>query len=109
MFRYRRVVLFFENIDHMRNFNRIVRRHQSFSPVARRFVRYSNKVKVEVKLSLCFFFFFVTDRYATKAYWGTRVLDLSTRWRRVVSFTPRALYPQGKSPWYPLDRRLDLK
>jgi hypothetical protein len=24
----------------------------------------------------------------------------------VVSFTPRQLYPQGKSPWYPLDRRL---
>jgi hypothetical protein len=24
----------------------------------------------------------------------------------VVSFTPRPLYPQGKSPWHPLDRRL---
>jgi len=24
----------------------------------------------------------------------------------VVSFTARPLYPQGKSPWYPLDRRL---
>jgi hypothetical protein len=24
----------------------------------------------------------------------------------VFSFTPRPLYPQGKSPWYPLDRRL---
>jgi len=24
----------------------------------------------------------------------------------VVSFTPRPLYPQGKSPWYPLDRSL---
>jgi hypothetical protein len=24
----------------------------------------------------------------------------------VVSFTPRPLYPQGKTPWYPLDRRL---
>jgi hypothetical protein len=24
----------------------------------------------------------------------------------VVSFTPRPLYPQGKSSWYPLDRRL---
>jgi len=24
----------------------------------------------------------------------------------VVSFTPRVLYPQGKSPWYPFDRRL---
>jgi hypothetical protein len=25
----------------------------------------------------------------------------------VVSFTPRPLYPQGKSPWHPLDKRLD--
>jgi hypothetical protein len=25
----------------------------------------------------------------------------------VVSFTPRPLYPQGKSPWYLSDRRLD--
>jgi hypothetical protein len=24
----------------------------------------------------------------------------------VVSFTTRPLYPQGKSPWYPLDRKL---
>jgi hypothetical protein len=24
----------------------------------------------------------------------------------VVSFTPRPLHPQGKTPWYPLDRRL---
>jgi len=33
------------------------------------------------------------------------ILDLSTRWRRVVSFTPQQLYPQGKSPRYSLDRR----
>jgi hypothetical protein len=46
-----------------------------------------------------------------KRYWRIeditpRVLDLSTRWRSVVSFTPRPLYPQGKSPWYTLGRRL---
>jgi hypothetical protein len=46
-----------------------------------------------------------------KAYWGSgciapRIVDLGTRWRWVVSFTPRPLYPQGRSPWYPLDRRL---
>jgi hypothetical protein len=39
-----------------------------------------------------------------KAYWS--ILDLGTRWRWVVIFTPRPLYPQGKSSWYPLDRRL---
>jgi hypothetical protein len=32
--------------------------------------------------------------------------DLGTRWRWVVSFTPRPLYPRGKRPWYPLSRRL---
>jgi hypothetical protein len=32
--------------------------------------------------------------------------DLGTRWRWGVSLTPRPLYPQGKSPWYLLDRRL---
>jgi hypothetical protein len=40
-----------------------------------------------------------------KTYCGSgdiapRILDLGTRRRRVVSFTPRPLYPQGKSPWY---------
>jgi hypothetical protein len=44
-------------------------------------------------------------------YWGSgsiapRILDLGPRWRWVVSFTPRHLYPQGKSPCYPLDRSL---
>jgi hypothetical protein len=46
-----------------------------------------------------------------KAYWGNgdippRILDLGTRWRRVVSFTPRPLYPQRRSTCYLLDRRL---
>jgi hypothetical protein len=46
-----------------------------------------------------------------KAYCGsggiaTRILDLGTRWRRVVSFTPQPLYHQGKNPWYPLDMGL---
>jgi hypothetical protein len=46
-----------------------------------------------------------------KTYWGSggivpRILDLETRWGRVISFTARPLYPQGKSPRYPLDRRL---
>jgi hypothetical protein len=29
-----------------------------------------------------------------------RILDLGTRWRWVVSYTPRPLYPQGKNTWY---------
>jgi hypothetical protein len=46
-----------------------------------------------------------------KAYLGSggiapTILELGTRWRWVISFTPRPLYPQGRSPWYPLDRML---
>jgi hypothetical protein len=46
-----------------------------------------------------------------KAYWGSggvapRIINLNTRWKWMVSFTPRPLCTQGKSPWYPLDRRL---
>jgi hypothetical protein len=35
-----------------------------------------------------------------------RILDLGTGCRWVVSFAFRLLYFRGKSPWYPLDRRL---
>jgi hypothetical protein len=63
------------------------------------------KVKVKVKLSLC-----LIKHHAMKTYWGggiaTRILDLGTRWRWVVSFTHLPPYPQGKSLWYPLDGRL---
>jgi hypothetical protein len=45
-----------------------------------------------------------------KAYWGSGgiapLIYLGIRWRWVVRFTPRPLYPQGKSTLYPLDRRL---
>jgi hypothetical protein len=46
-----------------------------------------------------------------KVYYGSggvtpRILNVGTRWSWVVSFTPRPLYPQGKIPWYPVDRRL---
>jgi hypothetical protein len=30
------------------------------------------------------------------------ILDLGIRWRSMISFTPLPLYPQGKSPRYPL-------
>jgi hypothetical protein len=42
--------------------------------------------------------------------WGewrySSILDLGIRWRWGVSFTPRLLYPRGKSALCPLDRRL---
>jgi hypothetical protein len=54
---------------------------------------------------------FLTKHHAMKAYWGSGgitplIIDLGTRWRWVVSFTPRPLYPQGKSSWYPFGKRL---
>jgi hypothetical protein len=54
---------------------------------------------------------FLNEQQAIKAYCGSggiapRILDLGTRWRWVVSFTPRPPYPQGKSLWYLLARRL---
>jgi hypothetical protein len=60
--------------------------------------------EVKVKLSL-----WLTKHHAIRAYWGVEVqlhtfFDLGTRWRCVVSFMPRPLYPQGKSPRYQLDR-----
>jgi len=46
-----------------------------------------------------------------KRYWGTEVkphafLTSALDKRRVNTFTPRPLYPGGRNPWYPLDRRL---
>jgi hypothetical protein len=35
-----------------------------------------------------------------------RIYTNQVRWRWVVSFMPLLLYPWGKSPWYPFDRRL---
>jgi hypothetical protein len=34
------------------------------------------------------------------------VIDVATRWRLVVSFTPLPPYPRGKNLRYPLDRKL---
>jgi len=46
-----------------------------------------------------------------KTYWGSgyiapSILNLGTRRRWVVSLTRRLLYPWGKNPQYPLDRKL---
>jgi hypothetical protein len=47
----------------------------------------------------------------TECVWGSgcidpHFLDLGTSWVLVVSFTPWPLYPRGKDPRYPLDRKL---
>jgi hypothetical protein len=68
---------------------------------------FRQKVKVKVKLSLCFFLNWAPRHEGVLGSGGIApcILDLGTRWRWVVSFMPRSLYPQGKSPWYSLDRR----
>jgi hypothetical protein len=38
--------------------------------------------------------------------YSSTILDLGTRWRWVVGFTPRPLYPRRKILRYPLDKRL---
>jgi hypothetical protein len=45
--------------------------------------------------------------------WGNgivalRILNLGTKWRWVISFTPRPLYPRGTIHRYPLHRRLNV-
>jgi len=55
-------------------------------------------------------FVFLTKQHAMKMYWRSKslaqcILNLGTRWKCVVSITHWTLYPQGKSLWYPLDRR----
>jgi hypothetical protein len=66
----------------------------------------SIKNLIKVKVSLC-----LPKHHVMKTYWGVEVSldavsDLGTKWRQVVSFTPRLLYPQGKSRRDPLDRRM---
>jgi len=38
--------------------------------------------------------------------YSSTILNLSTRWRRVVNLTSQPLYPWEKSPQHPLNRRL---
>jgi hypothetical protein len=59
-----------------------------------------------VKLVLC-----LTKHHAVKSYWYSggvtlRIFNLGTRWKSVVSFTLRPLYPRGKKSRYQLDRSL---
>jgi hypothetical protein len=64
-------------------------------------------MKVNVKSSLCL----TNEVLCHKGIWGggcidPHFLDLGTGWKCVVSFTPQPFYTRGKSPRYPLDRRL---
>jgi hypothetical protein len=50
-------------------------------------------------------------KHIMKMFWGSGsrapcILNHGSRWKWVVSFTSQLLYPWGKSPLFPLDRRL---
>jgi len=47
-----------------------------------------------------------SNRLVTNHLRHTFVLNLGTQWRWDVSCKPWPLYPQGKQPWLPLNRRL---
>jgi hypothetical protein len=53
----------------------------------------------------------IFKHYELKTFWGigciaSYFLNFGTRWRWVVSLTPRPLYPSEKRPRYTLDKRL---
>jgi hypothetical protein len=69
---------------------------QNERPTSTPFIKIYKIIKVKLSLSL-------TKHHAMKTRRGSggiapRILDLGIRWRWVVSFTPRPLYSQGKSP-----------
>jgi hypothetical protein len=63
-------------------------------------------VKLKVKLSLC-----LNKHHAMKTYWGSEGIapriNLDARWKWMISFTLRPLYPGVKNILFPLDRTLD--
>jgi len=61
---------------------------------------------VEVKVFLCLTMNYAMETYRWNGGIAPRIFNLGTRWRGVVTFTLRPLYPRCKSPWYPLGRRL---
>jgi hypothetical protein len=56
---------------------------------------------VQVNLSV-----YLIKHYMGEWRYSSTIPDLDIRWRWIVSFTPRPLYPQRKNPGYPLDMRL---
>jgi hypothetical protein len=94
---YKNVLTFHHFIQHVRE----EKFWYSWMPWVWNYCTYLGK---KIKLSLC-----LTKHHTMKVYWDGGNLhaffDLGTRCKWVASFTLRPLYPQGKSPWYPLDRR----
>jgi hypothetical protein len=64
--------------------------------------------RYEKKLTPCLINYSICHEDIVEWRYSSISLNLGTRWRWVVSFTPLPLYPQGKRPRYPLDSVLDL-
>jgi hypothetical protein len=45
-------------------------------------------------------------RQVVECSYSSTILDLGSRWRRVVNLKPQPFYLREKSPWYTLDGRL---
>jgi hypothetical protein len=63
-----------------------------------------NRRNSVVKLSLCLTKYDAMKTYGSVAVTTARILNLGSRRRWVVRFTPRPLYPGRRSPRYPLDK-----
>jgi len=68
--------------------------------------RGNRKGKAKEKLSLCLNMHHTTKTLRGSGGVAPRSLNLGTRWRWAVTFTPRPLYPKGKHPWDPLHRKV---
>jgi hypothetical protein len=68
----------------------------------------TRKLKRGGKLSLCL----PNQALSHEGVWGSGCIDphflyYASSWSSLISFKPRLLYPQGNSPLYPMDKRLD--
>jgi hypothetical protein len=61
----------------------------------------------KVKLSLCLINYALRHGDTGEGKCSSTILDLSTRWKWMVSFTHRPLYSRVRSPRFQLDMRLD--
>jgi hypothetical protein len=66
----------------------------------------SHLLKEKVKLSPCLAKCRFVKTYLESGSITPHILNLSIRWRWVVTFTPRPLYSPGRNTRYPLNRRL---
>jgi hypothetical protein len=68
---------------------------------------YLEATQILVKLSLCRINYALWHEDLPGQWrYSTAILNLGTRWRWMVSFTPWLLNPWRNCHWYPLDRRL---